>query len=143
MSGTASNCSAVAVIIRILLGDIRRRVVEGRAGAELAETDALQIAVGLDDLSQAVFQRAVAAIGVGVVAFDQELVARLDFRRRGRNVQPERAERPRLHVVHLSPLRLGAAGLKTVAEEAERVLRAAGQSKPAGRGARTSRRPWR
>jgi hypothetical protein len=76
----------------------------------------------LDDFSEAVLKRAVASIGVGVVAFDQKLVARLDFRCRGGVFKPERRERAGLHILDLAALGVRPARLEAVAEEAERIV---------------------
>ena len=88
--------------------------------------------VGLDDLSQAVFRRAVAAVGIGVKQLHQGLVARLDFGACLSPVEVEDGEGAPLEVPERSPLGLGAGGTR-------RPAFAAAAENPEGIG--KSRRP--
>src|SRR6202007_929059 len=70
----------------------------------------LQIIIRLDDLDQAIFGRAVAAIGVGMVLLDQRLVLRLDLFQSRAGGKPHYLQRLALGVHHLARLGLGLLG---------------------------------
>ena len=75
---------------------VRRTVVTtsielGRSASD--EPCLFQIVIGLDDFAQLVLGALVAAVGVGVVAFDQLLEARLDLGLRRRRREIERIQR--------------------------------------------------
>src|SRR5437588_681648 len=82
------------------------RMLNG-AGMETssAEFRRLELIVRLDDLAQAIFQRAVAAIGVRVVALHEFLEPRLDLARGRIDLQSQRIERLALGVAHRARLR--------------------------------------
>ena len=73
--------------------------------------------------TQPVLGRAVAAIGVGVVALHQFLEARLDLRRRGVDLEPERVERLALGIADRARLRRAPARSRAqaLAEQSERI----------------------
>jgi hypothetical protein len=50
-----------------------------RVDLRSTQTHRLQVIVSADDLLQEIFARPIAAIGIGVVAFDEFLVARFDL----------------------------------------------------------------
>src|SRR5215470_2828186 len=66
--------------------------------AKSAKTSRLQIFISLDDLAQPIFGRAIAAIGVRVMALHQHLEAQLDLGGGCSRVEPKRVERPALGV---------------------------------------------
>src|SRR5579859_2308099 len=76
--------------------------------AKSAETGFLEIVVSLDDGAQLVLRGAVAAIGIGMMAFYQLLEARLDVVGARAFFEPERMQRLALGVAHGAPLGLGA-----------------------------------
>src|SRR3990167_1742134 len=83
MSGRGARSSVASAIIppwrhRGALGFWLRVAV---IGVVLAETGGLKVVISLDYLPQPVLRAAVAAIGVGMEALHQCLIARLDFRR--------------------------------------------------------------
>src|SRR5947209_19060461 len=91
-----------------------------------AEFRRLEIIIRLDDLAQTVFQRAIATIGVRVMAFHQLLEARLDLGRRRVNLQPECVERLSLGVPYCPglrrrPLDTGARAGSELAQHLERI----------------------
>src|SRR5512133_2067634 len=71
-----------------------------RSALSSAEADRLEIRIGLDDLAQPIFGRAIAAVGVRMVAFDQRLELPLDLLRRGIRLEAERVERLALGIAH-------------------------------------------
>ena len=108
MSGSGARFSNVQFMSR---GVLRRFASVTRAAAEtarfvgldcvaavLAETGGLKVVIGLDDLSEPVLRAAVAAIGVGMKAFHQFLVARLDLGAGFASVEVERVKGPALEV---------------------------------------------
>ena len=89
-----------------------------------------EIIVRLDDLAQAILQRAVAAIGVGMVALHQFLEARLDLGRGRVDLQPERVERLALGIANRAGFRRGPLGARPrpapeFAQHLERIARSA------------------
>src|SRR5262245_40610356 len=79
--------------------------------ARSAGSDRLEVIVSLDDLPQLVFGGAVAAVGVGMMAFHQFLEAHLDLGSRCRLLQPKSMKRLAFGVMHRSAP-LGLAGLR-------------------------------
>src|ERR1700678_1824120 len=75
--------------------------------AKSAESGLLEVAIGLDDLAQLIFRGAIAAIGVGMMAFYQFLEPRLDVGAGGTVLQSERVQRLALGVAYGAPLGLG------------------------------------
>src|SRR5262245_19946054 len=95
----------------------------------LAKTRRLQIFIRLDDLAQPIFGRAIAAIGVRMMALHQHLEAQLDLGGGCSRVEPKRIERPALGVsddAALAPAQALAFGAGTVrakmAEQIERIV---------------------
>src|SRR5262249_52400138 len=95
----------------------------------LAEAHRLEILVGLNDLPQPLFRRAVAAIGIRVVAFHQHLEPQLDIGRGRAGVEPEGIERTPLGVADDTGLTLAQAvaagtvrGRAKVPKQVERVV---------------------
>src|SRR6202040_3644313 len=72
--------------------------------AESAPAYGLQVIVGLDDLPQAVLAGPIAAVGVGMMAFHQNIDPRLDIRSRPRPFQPEHVERLPFGIAHHAAL---------------------------------------
>src|SRR5258708_14645062 len=70
----------------------------------------LEIIIRLDDLDQAVFGGAVAAIGVGMVLLHQRLVFRLDGLQRGIGTESHDLQRLALGVEYFPGFDLGLAG---------------------------------
>src|SRR5262245_14801348 len=57
--------------------------------SSLRQPSLLEIVIGLDDFAQLVLRARIAAVGIGMVALDQLLEARLDLGLRGRPGQIE------------------------------------------------------
>ena len=79
--------------------------------------------IGLDDLPQAIFRTTVAPVGIRVQAFDQFLIAGLDFLGRLMAVKIEGGKGFPLEVLERPPLRLGGRpfGPESRAKQVERV----------------------
>src|SRR5258708_13790205 len=73
-----------------------------------AESGLLQVVIGLDDLAQLVLRGAIAAIGVGMMAFHQLLEPRLDVGAPRPVLQPEAVKLLPLGIAHVAPLALAA-----------------------------------
>src|SRR5579863_815882 len=67
----------------------------------------LEIIIRLDDLDQAILGGAVAAVGVGVVLFDQRLVSGLDVLERRADAEPHHLQRLAFGVEDLARFDLG------------------------------------
>ncbi len=98
-----------------------------------AEARGLQVIIGLDDLPKRVLGTAVAAIGVGMMAFYQCLEPGLDIGPFGVGFKAERIEGAALRIENLAALgrgpRMAGSGGAGLAEQRERVL-----GRPAGGG---------
>src|SRR5580700_8695362 len=103
----------------------------GKPVARSTITHGFQIVVRLDDLTQAVLVRSVAAVGVGVMALHQDLELGLDVGRAGVGFKSEGIEGLALGVAHRPAFRGGPLALgpprprAQVAEHPERIGRAA------------------
>src|SRR5205085_8824709 len=76
-------------------------------GPSSAEFRGLEIVIRLDDLAQAILQRAIAAVRVRMVAFHEFLEARFDLSCGRIDLQPERIERLALRVADGARFRRG------------------------------------
>ena len=112
-----------------------------RCWRTLDEPSLLQIVISLDDFAQLVFGPFVPPVGVGVMALDQLLEARLDLVPLGPARQIEGFQRFQLERPEGPALLVGSAGAP--AEEAVRVGEAAAYRHPPGRAAYRAPRSWR
>src|SRR5213593_3538351 len=98
------------------------------AGPASAEFRRFEIVVGLNDFTQPILQRAIAAVRVRMMALYQFLEARLDLGGRRVDFESEGIERLALGIAHHARFRCGPLGAwpsarAELAQDVERIMR--------------------